>query len=272
VIRSQTRSVGGVSPAWFYLFSLLVHLCLLLALLFFKDHRPKGFPSATTVTLVTETDVKKIPSPPVPKKSPPVPKHSEPKKAVVKPIPVHKNAIVHVQTKPHPVVHKPVPQKKRPVIHKKISKPKKPSKPVLKKPSKVFHKSAPKKSLVKPVPTKSRVENTKSTPVKMDIQGEAFPTFLEHLLISRIKSNWFPPPNSQGLRATVRFVLLKDGSIKGDPEVITGSGSALFDEAATMSVLRSVPFPRMPSSFRKEEEVVTVTLEATSHGDVFDGK
>lgn len=271
MIRSQLRSVGGVSPAWFYFLSLLLHLCLLLVILFFKDHRPKGFPSATTVTLISQTELKKIPTPPVSQKPQPVQKHSEPKKAVAKKIPVHKNAIVHVRTKPQPVIHKAVPQKKRQIVQKKHIKPVKPKKQVLKKQSKVSHRTASKKSLVKPVPSKSRVENTKSTPVKMDIQGQAFPTFLEHLLIARIKSNWFPPPNSQGLRATVRFVLLKNGSIKGDPKVITGSGSALFDEAATMSVLRSVPFPQMPPSFHKDEEVVTVTLEATSHGDVFDG-
>lgn len=271
MIRAQLRTVGGVSPAWFYFFSFLLHLCILLGILFFKDHRPKGFPSATTVTLISPSEMKSTPSPPVTKKSPAVPKHIEPKKAVAKKIPLHKKAIVHVRRKPVPVLHKVVPPKKRPVIHKKNNKPVTPHKQVLKKQKQTSHKPASKKSPVKPIPTKSHVVNAKSTPVKMDIQGTAFPTFLEHLLISRIKSNWFPPPNSQGLRATVRFVLLKNGSIKGNPEVITGSGSALFDEAATMSVLRSVPFPPMPPSFHKEEEVVTVTLEATSHGDVFDG-
>jgi protein TonB len=271
VIRSQSRSVGGVSPAWFYFLSILVHVCILLLIIFFKDHRPKGFPSATTVTLVSQDEVKKTPSPPTPSKPHPLQKPVEQKKSIAKKIPVHKNAIVHVRTKPHPVIHKVIPPKKHPAVHKKISKLVKKSKPVLKKKAQTSHKSAPKKNLVKPLPSKSRVENAKPNPVKMDIQGQAFPTFLEHLLISRIKSNWFPPPNSQGLRATVRFVLLKNGSIKGDPEVITGSGSSLFDEAAKMSVLRSVPFPPMPPSFRKDEEVVTVTLEATSHGDVFDG-
>ncbi len=271
MIRSQIRSVGGMSPAWFYFLSFLVHLCLILVLLFFNDHRPKGFPSATTVTLVSENTLKKTPSPPA-HRAPPVQKPVERPQPVAKKIPVHKNAIVHVRSKPHPVHHNVAPLKKPAVVHKTTIKPLKPSRAVQKKTGKAVHKPASKKNLVKPVPTKSRVENAKSNPVKMDIQGEAFPTYLEHLLISRIKSNWFPPPNSQGLRATVRFVLKKDGTIKGEPEVITGSGSAMFDEAATMSVLRSVPFPPMPPSFKKEEEVVTVTLEATSHGDVFDGK
>ncbi len=272
MIRSQSRSVGGLSPGWFYFLSFLFHLCIILVLFFLHDHRPKGFPSATTVTLVTQEEVKKLPTPPVPQKPKRVIKKTEAEKNIPKKIPVHRNALVHVRTKPVPVVHKVLPKKSKKIVPQKRVRPhKQASKPVKAKPVKNVRKSASPKVPNKVVPTKSRVVNQKPNPVKMDIQGQAFPSYLEHLLISKIKSNWFPPPGSHGLRATVRFVLLKNGHIKGDPEVITGSGATLFDEAAKMAVLRSDPFPQMPPSFHKEEEVVTVTLEATSHGDVFNG-
>jgi len=100
-------------------------------------------------------------------------------------------------------------------------------------------------------------------PVHMDLAGNQFPTYLQHLLISRIKSNWAPPPGSHGLYVTIRFTLLKDGQISGDPVLMTASGSRVFDDAARYAILRSVPFPPFPPSYGKEKESVTVTLQAT---------
>ncbi|MHB1286136.1 MAG: energy transducer TonB [Leptospirales bacterium] len=252
--------------------SLLVHVGIFLMLLFYHDTRSKGFSSATTVELVSETPVQKsIDHKPVQEKltkpSPPV----HPAAVTQKHAHLDRNATVRVHPpKPHKkkiVAHPILRKNKTAISKKKVSHPKKPvlhhAKPI--SPTKV-HPEA------KAVPNPSSVVNSNPTPVKMDIAGESFPTYLEHLLISRIKSNWFPPPGTKGLRATVTFTLKKDGQLAKSPSIVSGSGNGMFDDAARMAVLRSVPFPPFPSSYTKDQESVTVTLEAIQHGGVFDGQ
>ena len=274
MIYSQSRQVGGVAPSWFFFFSLLLHAGIFLMILLYHDTRPKGFPSATTVELVSEVPVQDTrlhksaqevhPPKPVP----------HPVRVVPKPAPKHVRLERHATIRVHP----PKPRPKKVAPHhlghkiKKVHSQKKTSLP----PKSVPHHVVPRQVKkthpdIKPVSHTSPVENPNPSPVKMDIAGQAFPTFLEHLLISRIKSNWFPPPGTKGLRATVTFTLKKNGQLSGEPSIVSGSGNGMFDDAARMAVLRSVPFPPFPSSYTKDQESVTVTLEAIHHGGVFDG-
>lgn len=276
MIHAESRRVGGVSPGWFFFISMSFHIAVALLLIFYHTTKSKGFPEATTVELVAEVPPQKQ----VPVTAPP--RHVV-KKLVRKPLPVHPSAPVrHLR-----VVKKarmPLLQKKRQVkpAHLKKTAHRPPVKPVQKKKalhppppmahhvvSKVAKNSHP---LAKPVLNPSKVPNPHPAPVKMDISGQSFPTFLEHLLISRIKSNWFPPPGTKGLKATVQFVLLKNGHISDQPVIVGASGNSMFDDAARMAILRSVPFPPFPPGFSKDKEVVTVTLEAIHHGGVLDAR
>lgn len=241
-------------------------------LYFYRDTRPKGFPIATTVELVSEDRLAKITEKPAPPAVPVKPnprtqtrhlerQHLKVVKHAIIPIrkknvrkTVHKNPLVKVKSKVVP---------KRKMLAKNTQPTKK----------KRLHQSPKTKAVVTNTVAKANpVRNTNPMPVKMDIEGQTFPTYLEHILISRIKSNWFPPPGTKGLKATIRFVLKKEGSLDGEPTIESGSGNALFDDAARMAVLRSIPFPPFPPGYKKEKEVVTVTLEATPHGGVFDGQ
>ena len=272
MIYSQSRQVGGLAPSWFLFISFLVHIGIFLMLLFYHDTRSKGFSSATTVELVSEAPLQKNSNlKPIQEKLPKPSPHVQHAPVTQKHAHLDRNATVRVHPpKPHKkkVAPHPILRKSKTAIPKKmVLHPKKPAlhhvKPL---PSKKIHPEA------KAVPNPSSVVNPNPTPVKMDIAGETFPTYLEHLLISRIKSNWFPPPGTKGLRATVTFVLKKDGQLAGSPSIVSGSGNGMFDDAARMAVMRSVPFPPFPSSYTKEQESVTVTLEAIQHGGVFDGQ
>ncbi|MHB8422514.1 MAG: energy transducer TonB [Leptospirales bacterium] len=277
MIYSQSRQVGGVAPSWFFFGSFLAHLGIFLVILLFHDVRPKGFPAATTVELISEVPVQNTSLPKPAKEVNPHPKPvSHPVHVIAKPRPKHVRLDRHAIIPLHP--HKP--RRKKVVPHRTVRKikkvlAKKKKVPLPAKPVKHHLASSPvpkKVATAKPVLHSSSVVNPKPSPVKMDIAGQSFPTFLEHLLISRIKSNWFPPPGTRGLHATVRFILKKNGQIGGSPSIVSGSGNAMFDDAARMAVLRSVPFPPFPSGFSKDQEVVTVTLEAMHHGGVFDGQ
>lgn len=273
MIHSQSRRVGGISLSWFLFSSLLLHFLMVAFLYFYRDTKPKGFPIATTVELVSEDRIAKTtenPAPPaVPVKPQPRPQIHHLERHHVK---VVKHAVIPIRKK---IVRKTVQPKKPPVKVKNKVVPKrkllaKNSKPIRKK---RLHETPKTKPVATNALAKANpVRNPNSMPVKMDIEGQTFPTYLEHILISRIKSNWFPPPGTKGLKATIRFVLKKEGNLDGQPTIESGSGNALFDDAARMAVLRSIPFPPFPPGYKKEKEVVTVTLEATPHGGVFDGQ
>lgn len=229
--------------------------------------------SATTVSLLSEEDLKRETAP----------RHAS--------VPVHAAPVVRKKAQPHPKpAPRPIPREARPVAHSKPAPRLVKKSPV--KPAPKVHKKTPvrKKVLEKKKLTAQRaLQKTEASqarkvspkvrhllsknavpapvrpnvPVKMDMEGAQFPSYLQRLLISRIRSNWAPPPGSHGLNVTLSFVLKKDGSLAEDPILVTRSGSRIFDDAAKFAILRSVPFPPFPSSFRKDKEVVTVTLQAT---------
>ncbi|MCL4484768.1 MAG: TonB C-terminal domain-containing protein [Nitrospirae bacterium] len=263
MIRARVRSTGERGVGWFILLSLSLHGLFLVAVLLHKKPVSLGYQTATTVDLVSESALTPSAPPPQPKPAPrkaPARKVSPPK-PVKKPRPVvHKSPSPRVVRKPSlrkpRPLRKPVPAKKTPTRGKKAVLPRKVSPVRASTPSKTVRgpRALP-KSLPSPL--------TPTVPVRMDVAGERFPSYLQHLLISRIKSNWAPPPGSHGLNATVHFVLKKDGTLESDPVLVTSSGSQVFDNAAKFAILRSVPFPPFPPSYGKDREVVTVTLQAT---------
>ncbi len=263
MIRARIRSTGERGVGWFILLSLSLHGLFLVVVLLHKKPVSLGYQAATTVDLVSENVLR--PSAPPPQQKPSAPK--EPVRKAPPPKPARKlRPVIHKKPSTlvvrKPLVHKqrplrkPVPAKKPPIHAKKAASKRNVS------PSRtpVASKNSPaKRALPKSVPSPA----SPTVPVRMDVAGERFPSYLQHLLISRIKSNWVPPPGSHGLNATVHFVLKKDGTLESDPVLVTSSGSRVFDDAAKYAILRSVPFPPFPPSYGKDQEMVTVTLQAT---------
>ena len=262
MVRSGARPTGERGIGWFLVASLFLHVLAVVLLVLHKKPVSLGYQTATTVSLVPENQLGPpvAPSPPSPPEKkvspspPPPPPHPRPQRRSPSPRVIRK-----------PPVHKP--QKKRvlkrvpkPAPVHKLSHPKPVHQKARVTPAKATHRersqtAQSQKAALAPV--------TNPSPVHMDLAGSQFPTYLQHLLISRIKSNWAPPPGSHGLYATIRFTLLKDGQLSGDPVLLTASGSRVFDDAARYAILRSVPFPPFPPSYDKEKESVTVTLQAT---------
>lgn len=282
MIRAGVRSTGERGIGVFLVASLMLHAGVLGFLLFHRKPLSLGYLTATTVALIPENQLAPEaqappanPSPPAPPAplappAPPVPPQKKitpaPPPPPPPPRPVHRAPaprVIHRPPVPRPV-RKPV---RRPVrkVEKKVS---------AKKPS--VRKVLPHRKAIVPskATTKESVRKTQSSkaapaavsnpvPVHMDLAGTHFPSYLQHLLISRIKSNWSPPPGSHGRSVTVSFILRKNGELDGEPVLVTRSGSPVFDDAARYAILRSVPFPPFPSSYGKEKEAVTVTLQAT---------
>ncbi len=264
MIRTRVRSTGERGIGWFLIFSLSLHgLFLVLVLLKWKS-LSIGYQTETTVSLVSEDVLKNAGQP-----AQNVQAHK---------VPVMKAVERKVHSRPKPVVHPhPTPDRiqKSPVSRPRV-RPK--PRPVQKKIHSVQSKAAPHPSVFKkpemvaiakkPKPLhaskKSSPSNQQMTvPVRLDLAGERFPTYLQHVLISRIKSNWSPPPGSHGMTATIHFVLKKNGTLESGPVLMSSSGSRVFDDAARYAILRSVPFPPFPPSYGRDKESVTVTLQAT---------
>jgi TonB family protein len=85
--------------------------------------------------------------------------------------------------------------------------------------------------------------------LKLDGEPFPFPGYLEEL-VRRVQAQWEPPAfGPPGLKATVYFSLLKDGTL-GASRVEVGSGVVGFDRAALEAVHRAVPLPPLPDGFK----------------------
>ncbi|MGC8529876.1 MAG: TonB C-terminal domain-containing protein [Leptospirillia bacterium] len=264
MVRSGVRPTGERGIGWFLFLSLCLHVIVVILLVLHRKPTTLGYQTATTVALIPENQLVQPGTPPP--AAPPAPPVKKVRPAPPPPPPPHpqRQALSPrvIRTPPvHKPQQKPVPRRvKKPVPAHKVSHPK----PVVKRARIMPVKSQHQKQPRNPQASKAAIAPVANTPpVHMDLAGNHFPTYLQHLLIARIKSNWAPPPGSHGLYATIRFILLKDGQISGDPVLTTPSGSRVFDDAARYAILRSIPFPPFPPSYGKEKEVVTVTLQAT---------
>lgn len=86
------------------------------------------------------------------------------------------------------------------------------------------------------------------TAVGIGETGQTFSEFLR-LVRQRIKEEQRFPPNirnlEEGSTTTIRFTLLRDGTIR-DPKVSNSSGSRVLDNAALAAVQNAEPYPPFP--------------------------
>lgn len=70
----------------------------------------------------------------------------------------------------------------------------------------------------------------------------------------KIKKNWFPPKGPESKRIKVSFKLHKDGTI-GRLKLVTSSGLAVEDDAATQAVENAAPFAPLPDGAGDEVDI-----------------
>jgi TonB family protein len=68
-------------------------------------------------------------------------------------------------------------------------------------------------------------------------------------------------PSGGDLRCTVRFSIMRDGSVKS-VSVEKSSGNRLFDNAAESSVESAAPFPVLPEDFYEDKLNAHVEFKA----------
>jgi outer membrane biosynthesis protein TonB len=72
------------------------------------------------------------------------------------------------------------------------------------------------------------------------------------LLLDRIATHWEPPtrgPYAQPITALVYFRIDRGGRLIVGPEIRSGSGNNLFDQAATRAISSSGPLPPLPQAY-----------------------
>ena len=74
---------------------------------------------------------------------------------------------------------------------------------------------------------------------------------------SRIVGSWHLPPNSDGLKITLRFHLARDGTVSS-VRIEGSSGNPRFDNSALMAMRLASPFRPPPESFRDGEQLLVL--------------
>jgi len=72
------------------------------------------------------------------------------------------------------------------------------------------------------------------------------------LLLDRIATHWAPPargPYAQPITAVVYFRIDRSGRLIVGPEIRSGSGNSLFDQAATRAIASAGPLPPLPQAY-----------------------
>ncbi len=72
------------------------------------------------------------------------------------------------------------------------------------------------------------------------------------LLLDRIATHWAPPargPYAQPITALVYFRIDRRGRLIVGPDIRSGSGNSLFDQAATRAISSSGPLPPLPQAY-----------------------
>jgi protein TonB len=81
-------------------------------------------------------------------------------------------------------------------------------------------------------------------------------------MVARIKHTWDVPLTARwGAkgRVTIRFVILRDGTIE-PPQVLSSSSIPEFDSAARQAIVKASPFAPLPADFPRQSERVTVNF------------
>lgn len=82
----------------------------------------------------------------------------------------------------------------------------------------------------------------------------------------KVKKNWFPPRGAESLSVTLKFKVLKDGSVKSI-RLVKSSGVAAADDAAKLAVQNGAPYPALPDSAGD-----SIDIKFTFDYNVFNGK
>ncbi len=99
------------------------------------------------------------------------------------------------------------------------------------------------------------------TPIVTDSANFPYPWYITQVREALWNTWTAKMPSGGGLRCTVRFSILRDGSVKS-VSVEKSSGNRLFDSAAESSVESSAPFPVLPDDFYEDRLTVHVEFKA----------
>ena len=89
-----------------------------------------------------------------------------------------------------------------------------------------------------------------------------FTDYLEELNL-KLQKNWIPPDFSFGEKMTVRFQVLRDGTVL-DTNIIQSSNNILFDESGLEAIRKSSPFDKFPLNSTKNSLTVQYTFSTNS--------
>lgn len=99
------------------------------------------------------------------------------------------------------------------------------------------------------------------TPLVTDSANFPYPWYITQVREALWNSWTAKMPSAGSLRCTVRFSILRDGSVKG-AGVERSSGNRLFDNAAESSVEGAAPFAALPDDFYEDKLTVHVEFKA----------
>jgi TolA protein len=99
------------------------------------------------------------------------------------------------------------------------------------------------------------------TPIITDAANFPYPWYITQVREMLWNAWTAKMPSGGDLRCTVRFSILRDGSVRA-VSVEKSSGNRLFDNAAESSVESSAPYPALPDDFYEDKLTVHVEFKA----------
>lgn len=269
------------SIRWAISFSLMVHLCVVVALwwnplrktrilpetfnevTFFSAVAPTPAPSQPQLPPPTiQPEPVKEPEPPKPEPPKPEPPKPEPPKPEPKPDPKPEPKPVEVAaaTKVEPPKPEPKPEPPKP----KPEPPKPKPKPLELKES--VPEPAPKPmDLLEPQPVLQPLQPIDAEPTATLDFSTRLPTELGTwggLVKRKVEARWAPPT---GLRiaaneAIVSFWVDRRGNLIGEPEIIQHAQDRAVGDSALLAIKLGAPFPPLPKSFGEPEVNVIIVF------------
>lgn len=100
-------------------------------------------------------------------------------------------------------------------------------------------------------------EKPKEVVVKMD--KEVLSKYISEIEMP-IKANWTPPLGTNLKKASVKFIVNKDGELLQN-QIFSSSGNVEFDNSALQAIEASKPFPPLPDSLNKDKLDIIFTFD-----------
>lgn len=110
-------------------------------------------------------------------------------------------------------------------------------------------------------PEPGRAGGEEGTPIVTDSANFPYPWYITQVRELLWNAWTSRMPSAGGLRCTVRFSILRDGTARA-VSVEKSSGNRLFDNAAESSVESSAPYPVLPDDFYEDKLTVHVEFKA----------